>query len=86
MGNIVAREKKDLYIEDPYVIEGPDGHTPTGKALMSAVLHVELACAGCRNDKYCQRVALLGRRCGVCWTSQCVLLQACSICLLAVAM
>lgn len=30
MGNIVAREKKDQYIEDPEVIDGPDGHTPPG--------------------------------------------------------
>ena len=33
MGNIVTREKKDLFIEDPYVIEGPDGHASTGELL-----------------------------------------------------
>lgn len=35
MGNIVTREKKDLFIEDPYVIEGPDGHASTGKWLVA---------------------------------------------------
>lgn len=27
MGSIVAREKKDQYIEEPEVIDGPDSHS-----------------------------------------------------------
>ena len=33
MGNVVSGVKKDQYIEDPEVIDGPDpdGHTPPGE-------------------------------------------------------
>lgn len=40
MGNVVNGVKKDQYIEDPEVIDGPDpdGHAPPGKKSARAML------------------------------------------------
>ena len=53
MGSVVSGVKKDQFIEDPEVIDGPDpdGHTPPGKksahACCTVVMVIQAQIASC---------------------------------------